>query len=162
MLIELIVAIRRKALEPYTFSNSNLSVPAGATVCVSAYNLMHNPDTYPEPDCFDPLRFSPKSLKDQQRRFIDVSETFPVWGYGSLAWLATQTCMCAMIRLSLANILYYSPGRFHASLVIKMVVSQLLLKYDLRLKDESARTRWSWETFAMPYESTQFILKELQ
>ncbi|KAK2615929.1 hypothetical protein N8I77_002650 [Diaporthe amygdali] len=133
------LAIRRKALEPYTFSNGTLSVPKGATVCVSAYNLMHNPETYPGPDSFEPARFLPDNPKDQQRKFTEISETFPVWGYGSLA----------------------CPGRIHASLVIKMVVSQLLMKYNLRLKDENARTRWSWETFTMPYESTQFILEQL-
>lgn len=86
MLIPSTVAIRRKSLEPYTFSDGKVSVPAGATVCVSSYNLMHNPDTYSNPDSFDPTRFLPGNAKDQSRRFIDVSETFPVWGYGSLAW----------------------------------------------------------------------------
>ncbi|KAG8158841.1 hypothetical protein KVR01_011284 [Diaporthe batatas] len=100
---------------------------------------MHDPQTYPNPDLFEPTRFVPKDTKDQQRRFTEVSETFPVWGYGSLA----------------------CPGRFHASLVIKMILSQLLCKYVLRLKDENARTTWSWETFKMPYESTEIILKPL-
>ncbi|KAH8889144.1 cytochrome P450 [Thozetella sp. PMI_491] len=133
------LAIRRKALEPYSFSSSPVSVPSGATVCVSAYNLMHDPQTYAEPDSFDPTRFLPRDEKSQQSKFSEVSETFPVWGYGSLA----------------------CPGRFHASLVIKIVVSRLLLRYDLRLQDETARTRWSWETFTMPYGSTRLVLKEL-
>lgn len=42
-----------------------------------------------------------------------------------------------------------------------MIMSQLLLNYNLRLKDEKARTKWMWETFTMPYESTQFILQPL-
>lgn len=50
-----------------------------------------------------------------------------------------------------------SPGRFHASLIIKMILSQLLLKYEFKLEDEKARTRWSWETFTMPYESTRVV-----
>lgn len=81
----MIVAIRRKALRPYTFSDNSIFVPQNATVCVSAYNHMHDPKTYPEPDSFIPTRFSPDSYS-QQHKFTDVSETFPVWGYGSLAW----------------------------------------------------------------------------
>jgi hypothetical protein len=96
-----VVAIRRKSLEPYTFSDGNLSVPAGATVCVSAYNLMHNPETYPNPDSFEPARFLPDDAKDQQRRFTEISETFPVWGYGSLAWYVARTAlMCVSCLLT--------------------------------------------------------------
>ncbi|KAI0095586.1 cytochrome P450 [Daldinia grandis] len=130
-------AIRRKALEPYTFSDGSLSVPSGATVCVSAYDLMHNPQTYPDPTSFNPSRFLPKESNGQQRKFTEVSEIYPIWGYGSL------DC----------------PGRFHPSLAMKIVISQLLLKYDLSLENENSRTRWSWETFAMPYKNTRVILK---
>ncbi|KAK9423445.1 putative Cytochrome P450 [Seiridium unicorne] len=140
MLTASAVAIRRKAMEPYTFSDGSLSIPTGATVCVSAYNLMHNRQTYEDPDSFKATRFIPPSPTVQQRKFTEVSETFPVWGYGSLA----------------------CPGRFHASLVIKMVVSQLILTHDLTLEDEQARTRWSWETFTMPYESTRVTFKKRQ
>ncbi|KAK8010137.1 cytochrome P450 [Apiospora arundinis] len=134
------LAIRRKALEPYDFSDHSLSVPAGATVCVSAYDLMHDSRTYAEPDAFDPTRFLPRkdsSTTQQQRKFVEVSESFPVWGYGSLA----------------------CPGRFHASLAMKMVLSGILLAFDIRLEDPKARTKWHWETFAMPYESTKVIFK---
>ncbi|KAK7696719.1 hypothetical protein SLS64_014285 [Diaporthe eres] len=79
------LAIRRKALEPYNFSDGTLSVPAGATVCVSAYNLMHNPETYPEPDSFEPRRFLPDDARDQQRRFTEISETFPSRSVSRLA-----------------------------------------------------------------------------
>lgn len=133
------LAIRRKALEPYTFSNGSLSVPSGSIVCVSSYDLMHNPETYVQPDSFDPSRFLKQSLNGQQRRFTEVSETFPIWGYGSLA----------------------CPGRFHASLTIKMLLSQLLLRYEMKLEDEKARTKWSWETFTMPYESTRVVFSPL-
>ncbi|KAI0410100.1 cytochrome P450 [Xylaria palmicola] len=130
------LAIRRKALESYTFSDGSISVPAGATVCTSAYDQMHNPEVYPNPNSFEATRYlSNDDVK--QSRFTDISESFPVWGYGSLA----------------------CPGRIHASLVIKLVLSELLLNYDLSLENEKARTRWSWETFTMPYESTRVILK---
>jgi hypothetical protein len=54
----------------------------------------------------------------------------------------------------------YSPGRFHASIVMKLVIAHIVMGYDLKLEDEKERTLWSWETFTMPYESTRFVLKE--
>ncbi|KAK6955952.1 hypothetical protein Daesc_003599 [Daldinia eschscholtzii] len=60
------LAIRRKALEPYTFSDGSLSVPSGATVCVSSHDLMHNPEIYGEPDSFNPSRYLPKESDSQQ------------------------------------------------------------------------------------------------
>jgi hypothetical protein len=54
----------------------------------------------------------------------------------------------------------YSPGRFHASIVMKLVIAHIVMGYDLRLEDENERTLWSWETFTMPYESTRFVLRE--
>src|SRR6266498_492392 len=59
-----------------------------------------------------------------------------------------------------ADLFLTSPGRFYASLIMKLIVSQILLKYDLRLENESARTKWYWESFTMPYESTRVVLKE--
>ena len=105
-------------------------MPAGATVCVSAYDLMHDSETYASPDTFDPTRHA--------GRFVDVSDKFPVWGYGSLA----------------------CPGRLHAALVMKLVMAKLLQEYDLSLEKPGARTRWYWETFTMPYQNTRMVLTE--
>jgi cytochrome P450 len=133
-----IVGIRRKAVLPYDFADGTIKVPQGATVCVPAYDMLHDPSRYPHPEEFNGARFLPKDGSKQEAKFTQVSHDFPMWGYGSLA----------------------CPGRFHASLVIKTVISQLLLRYDLGLENEGARRKWTWETFAMPYESTRIVLKE--
>jgi hypothetical protein len=54
----------------------------------------------------------------------------------------------------------FSPGRFHASLVMKLVIVHLVMRYNMKLEDDKARTLWKWETFTMPYESTRFVLEE--
>lgn len=54
----------------------------------------------------------------------------------------------------------YSPGRFHASIVMKLVIAHIVMRFRIKLEDERARTLWSWETFIMPYESTRFVLQE--
>jgi len=131
-------AIRRKALEPYTFQGGAPSVPLGGTACVSAHDLMHDPQTYPSPDTFQGARFVPTEDGAPQSKFTDVSEKFPVWGYGSLA----------------------CPGRFYASLIMKLILSEILSKYTIKLENEKARTKFYWESFTMPYESTRIILQK--
>ncbi|KAL1594818.1 hypothetical protein SLS59_008631 [Nothophoma quercina] len=132
------LAVRRKALQPYTFTSGAPHVPAGATVAVSSYDQMHDSNHYPSPNEFRPRRFIDTESPLRGAKFTEVSEKFPVWGYGSLA----------------------CPGRFHASIVMKLVIAHIVMRYRMRLEDEKAKTLWSWETFIMPYESTRFTLEE--
>ncbi|KAI9924226.1 hypothetical protein MW887_007176 [Aspergillus wentii] len=125
------MAIRRKALQDYTFSTGSPFVPSGSTVCVSSYDILHYENTYDSPNEFNGGRFVNKS------KFSEVSEHFPIWGYGSLA----------------------CPGRFHASLVMKLIISHLVANYDLSFEDSTARRSWSWETFRMPSNSLRIMLK---
>jgi cytochrome P450 len=80
------LAVRRKALKPYTFISGSPQVPAGTTVVVSSYDLMHNSTDYPSPHDFQLRRFIETKSSVKGTRFTEVSEKFPVWGYGSLAW----------------------------------------------------------------------------
>ncbi|PQE22390.1 cytochrome P450 protein [Rutstroemia sp. NJR-2017a WRK4] len=130
-------AIRRKAMSPFRFTNGP-SVPAGAMACVSSFDLMHEPESYPDPYIFNGQRFVSCTSEMRGTKFTDVSEKFPVWGYGSLA----------------------CPGRFHASLVMKMVVAYLISNFDMRLENDRENVRWMWETFTMPYEKTRILMKE--
>lgn len=132
------LAIRRKALKPFTFSNGGPHVPTGSMACVSSYDLMHDDGQYPDATKFNGHRFISSTTASSMRgsKFTDISEHFPVWGYGSLA----------------------CPGRFHASLIMKMVLVYLVSNFDLRLEDEKARRQFSWETFTMPYEGTRVLL----
>ncbi|CAI6285304.1 unnamed protein product [Periconia digitata] len=132
------LAVRRKALKPYTFASGSPNVPAGATVAVSSYDMMHKSIDYPSPEEFQPRRFMDSDTSVRGTKFTEVSEKFPVWGYGSLA----------------------CPGRFHASIVMKLVIAHFVMRYDMRLENEEANTSWSWETFIMPYESTRFVLRK--
>ncbi|PYI08311.1 putative cytochrome P450 [Aspergillus sclerotiicarbonarius CBS 121057] len=128
--------IRRKALKDYTFADGTPHVPAGATVCVSSYDASHNPATYPDPENFDGRRFVDGNHKDSTHRYSDVSEHYLIWGYGSLA----------------------CPGRFHATIVLKLALANILLRYHIRLEDPQMRSHWMYEAFSMPYESTKVIL----
>ncbi|KAH5296212.1 hypothetical protein HBI12_213850 [Parastagonospora nodorum] len=132
------LAVRRKALKQYTFASGSPQVAAGATVAVSSYDMMHNSTDYPSPNDFQLRRFMETGSSVKGTRFTEVSEKFPIWGYGSLA----------------------CPGRFHASLVMKLVIAHIVMRYNMKLEDDKARTLWKWETFTMPYESARFVLEE--
>ncbi|KAL9121511.1 MAG: hypothetical protein Q9187_001931 [Circinaria calcarea] len=82
------LAIRRKALKPFTFSGGGPHVPVGKMACVSSYDLMHDEAHHPDASIFDGRRFasSKATLGTKRSKFTDVSAHFPVWGYGSLAW----------------------------------------------------------------------------
>lgn len=70
----LIVAIRRKALQDFTFSDGGPYVPAGSTACVSSYDLMHDENSYPNASKFDGRRFVSGTSRTDGTRFTDVSD----------------------------------------------------------------------------------------
>jgi len=73
-------------------------------------------------------------------RFTDVSEKYSTWGFGSLA------CQ----------------GRFHASLIMKLVLIHVIARWEFRLEDEKASRQWKWETFKMPWQSTRVQFRKLK
>lgn len=141
------MGIRRKAIQPFVFQSTGQHVPVGQIACVPAWEFMHDETQYPYPETFDGHRF----VKGQKSRtssssgsamrgttFTDASKDFPIWGLGS------KVC----------------PGRWHASLVIKLVLVKLIQEYDFRLEDEKKRVKWFWETFQMPYENTRVLMRK--
>lgn len=47
-----------------------------------------------------------------------------------------------------------SPGRFYASIAVKLVLKHLLDNYDLDLVDPAADRTSVWRTYLLPKEST--------
>ncbi|XP_044800983.1 taurochenodeoxycholic 6 alpha-hydroxylase isoform X4 [Bubalus bubalis] len=54
--------IGRELSKPITFPDGR-SLPAGILVSLSFYGLHHNPNVWPNPEVFDPTRFSPGSTR---------------------------------------------------------------------------------------------------
>ena len=54
-----------------------------------------------------------------------------------------------------ADKIRFSPGRFHASLVIKLVLVHLVMNYEFRLEDVNAPRLWNWQNFTVPYDKTR-------
>jgi cytochrome P450 len=119
-------------MKPVTLPNGQI-VPAGVIIEVPSHAINFDGTIYPDPEKFDALRFykiraeKEATLKGQMssedafteaamnNQFNSVSETSLAFGYGRNA----------------------CPGRFFAATEIKMIIATTLLKYDLKMKDDS-------------------------
>lgn len=53
----------RKCMKDYPIPDTNLTIPAGANVEISAYAIQRDPEHYPDPLVFDPERFTAEMVK---------------------------------------------------------------------------------------------------
>lgn len=54
--------ISRMCVQDYRVADSNFVIPAGTKVHVPLNGIHNNPDIYPNPDEFDPLRFTKENI----------------------------------------------------------------------------------------------------
>ena len=126
----------RKRVRPSEVLNVN---GFSGNTCLPAWEIMHNELRYPNAEAFDGLRFvqfaqtKSSSLPNDTMRgttFTDASQDLPIWGLGSNVWYVART---QPQRLPL---IAPSPGRWHASLIIKMALAYLIVHYDFQLEAE--------------------------
>lgn len=55
----------RQALNAYTFKDINVTIPAKQTILIPAYAIQRDPKIYPDPDTFDPERFTEENIKQR-------------------------------------------------------------------------------------------------
>lgn len=114
-----IASFQRKLLKDLRLSNGQF-IPAGATIEVPAVAVNNDPDLFPDPETFDPFRFS--RIRDQAKaegsdqvaalsQFVSVNQNSLTFGFGRHA----------------------CPGRFFAANEIKMILANILMRYDVRM-----------------------------
>lgn len=57
------MSLMREAKEEYTFSGTNITIPAKQLVWISVYGAQLDPGIYPNPNVFDPERFDEENVK---------------------------------------------------------------------------------------------------
>lgn len=55
--------LNRELINDYTFENSKITIPKGLKIWIPVYGIHHDPDIYPNPEKFDPERFSEDKIK---------------------------------------------------------------------------------------------------
>lgn len=96
---------------------NGLTIPKGSYLAVSSL-CMRDPQTYDNPSSFDGYRFLEPEKNAQSRHFS--SATFDHMGFGA----GKHAC----------------PGRFFVALELKVILSHLLLKYDISLVPDRTPT----------------------
>lgn len=111
---------QRKATGPVTLSNG-FHIPKGARIEVATGAINADADLYDNPSEFDGMRFYKKRQESEEARskfqVLSVSKLDLSWGYGRAA----------------------CPGRFLADLLIKMVLVEVLKRYDIKMPEGQGR-----------------------
>ncbi|MBE3047829.1 cytochrome P450, partial [Candidatus Bathyarchaeota archaeon] len=112
----------RKVKKPITLSNGT-HLPPGTKLLAPLAGFSQDPDLYPDPATFDPLRFHrlrQRSTSDSNRyQFTSLGDSDMQFGAGRHA----------------------CPGRFFAGNEVKMALGFFLLNYEVKLPEGKERPR---------------------
>ncbi|KAI8163490.1 Cytochrome P450 monooxygenase BOA4 [Colletotrichum sp. SAR 10_70] len=114
-----LTTFQRKATGPVTLSNG-FHLPKGARIEVATGAINADAALYDNPSEFDGLRFYKKRQTEEARskyQVLSVSKEDLAWGYGRAA----------------------CPGRFLADMLIKMILVEILKRYDIKMPDGQGR-----------------------
>ncbi|KAI1334212.1 cytochrome P450 [Xylariaceae sp. FL0016] len=138
------MSTRRYATQPFALSDGT-QLAVGDWACTPVRAIMQDPAHYPAAMEFNGFRFaSPADLDsgDEVSRFrfpqpkpsklTDAGPEWHVWGTGRM--------VC--------------PGRYYASAVMKVVLSQIIMEYDVTLRDPSASRWFTWRSSMLPKKGT--------
>jgi cytochrome P450 len=111
------ISIRRKVLLPFTFDDGT-RLSRDDVACVPLQPILQNPEFYKDPLTFNPYRFVNEPVEKNKNgtvksnaKFTDADMAFPIWGLGKRA----------------------GPGRYYASLLLKLILVHILLRYEVRM-----------------------------
>lgn len=119
-------------------------IPSGVSLCVDARQFTDE-SVYPSPSEFQPWRFHELRKQDVARwggkgQFAVTSREMPAFGFGR------QAC----------------PGRAFASNVIKLILLNIVLKYDFRIEDEESTDTIMFRSFSTAHPSAKIELRARQ
>ncbi|KAI1120462.1 cytochrome P450 [Nemania abortiva] len=143
------ISCRRKALQEMTLHDGAV-VRKGDWVCIPQCAMMRDPSRYANPEKFNGCRFARANQEILGGRSTDLvpdtktstltttSTEWPIWGLGNTA----------------------CPGRFYASLVMKMMLVQILLEWDCKMTAGYFPRRVIWRSSVVPSEGTVVMFRK--
>ena len=135
------VTFQRTALKNIPLSDG-AQLPEGYTVFSPANAINFDPEIYPDPDTFDGLRFYElrHAVQGDEKKFQLTSITKEQMQFG----MGRHAC----------------PGRWIASHQVKLILAQLLTKYDLGLEPGKGRPKTVlFQTNQFPDPQGQILFK---
>lgn len=138
------IGMKRLFKKPYTFQDGT-RVDAGTYACMAVYAIENDPSRTCDPDRFDGLR-AYRAARDEsattsaadEHLFSSPSPDFLSFGYGKTA----------------------CPGRFFASVVVKMVTVKALSDYEFRFMPGEGRPRnLIFHEFLFPWPETKMMVR---
>ncbi|KAJ2998236.1 hypothetical protein NUW58_g385 [Xylaria curta] len=108
-----LVSVNRKVLDPVTLSDGT-TLPANISLAVAADAVARDPRIWGNPSEFDGFRFAKLRMTpadDNRYQFTSINEESLGFGYGRSA----------------------CPGRFFAAAELKVLVSRIIMQYDMKL-----------------------------
>ncbi|KAI8280981.1 Cytochrome P450 monooxygenase BOA4 [Colletotrichum sp. SAR 10_98] len=136
-----LTTFQRKATGPVTLSNG-FHLPKGARIEVATGAINADTALYDNPSEFDGLRFYKKRQTEEARskyQVLSVSKEYLAWGYGRAA----------------------CPGRFLADMLIKMILVEVLKRYDIKMPDGQSRyENMEVQGQTLPNEEGEILIRE--
>lgn len=114
-----LLSMHRVLLQDATMSDGTL-LPKGAHISMAVNAIQNDPDVTPDPDTFDGFRYYKLRQREgegHRHQFATTQDRILNFGHGP------NSC----------------PGRFFASLEIKVILVRLLMDYEFKLKDGNER-----------------------
>ncbi|KAF3062198.1 Ent-kaurene oxidase [Daldinia childiae] len=104
----------RKVMSPIELSDGKTILPRGASIVMSGGPMARDPAFYKNPQQFDGLRFYRPD--EDTASSTNIQQDYTGIEPGNLSW---------------GNGRFTCPGRWYASAMIKLIVANLLLEYDI-------------------------------
>ncbi|CAG8973059.1 hypothetical protein HYALB_00010833 [Hymenoscyphus albidus] len=132
-----LVTVQRSTVVPYTFSDG-LTLPANTFLSFPTYEFTHDPDTYPDPETFDGLRFYRMREDGDATKFHFATVSPDSTNFGA----GFHAC----------------PGRFFVAHELKIILTELLLNYDLKFEVGTERPQDTFHDFTIIASRTANLL----
>ena len=154
------VTIIRKALQDLTFSDGTY-IPQGTMVAAIATSTHRDEENYSNPDVFDPFRFSGTEEKQGGvggNLYVSTSASNLGFGHGKHAWCVPHMIRPGLLFTKASTLFICSPGRFFVASQLKMMMANLVLKYDIKLENDGLRPENQWLAAAIQPSPTAKVL----
>jgi cytochrome P450 len=161
-----VVAMNRNAKKEFRFSD-NTVIPAGARVGTPSLFVHRDPTIYENPEEFDGFRFSRLREKNPgaegvKNSMVSTDPAYHVFGHGKHAWWVPRASKpwCRLV-LCVLTIVCRSPGRFFAVNEMKLILSTLIMRYDIKLVPGTKPESIFIGTLCLPDTKLKVLLKRI-